>query len=101
MNIYYGLIQAIINQEHNVVKAIKNTIVKIKKDNELKGNLGNQDQENAFIDIRKLFKITYKINKIKAVQNTIKNKQRDKLLKGPYKLFYMYYILKYIYIFIN
>ena len=49
-------------------------MVEIKKDNKLKGNLGNKDQENAFIDIRKLSKIIYKINKIKAVQNTIKNK---------------------------
>jgi hypothetical protein len=49
-------------------------MVKIEKDNELKGNLRNKDWENAFIDIKKLFKITYKINKIKAVRNTIKNK---------------------------
>ena len=55
-----------------MVKAIKNTMVKIKKDNKLKGNLGNKDWENAFMDIRKLSKITYKINKIKAVQNIIK-----------------------------
>ena len=55
-----------------MVKAVKNTIVEIKKDNKLKGNLGNIDWENAFIDIRKLSKITYKINKIKAVRNTIK-----------------------------
>ena len=57
-----------------MVKAAKNTIVKIKKDNKLKGNLGNKDWENAFADIRKLSKITYKINKIKAVRNIIKNK---------------------------
>ena len=50
-----------------MVKTVKNIIVKIKKDNELKGNLGNKDQENAFIDIKKLSKITYKINKIKVV----------------------------------
>ena len=74
MNIYYSLIQAIINQEHNVVKAIKNTIVEIKKDNKLKRNLENKNQENAFIDIKKLSRITYKINKIKTVQNIIKNK---------------------------
>ena len=49
-------------------------MVEIKKDNKLKGNLGNKDWENAFVDIKKLSKITYKINKIKAVQNTIKNK---------------------------
>ena len=42
-------------------------MVEIKKNDELKGNLGNKDQKNAFIDIRKLSKITYKINKIKAV----------------------------------
>ena len=62
------------NQEYNIVKAAKNAIVEIEKDNELKGNLGNKDWENAFVDIRKLFKITYKIDKIKVVQNTIKNK---------------------------
>ena len=67
MNIYYSLIQAIINQKYNIVKATKNIIVKIKKDNKLKRNLGNKDQENTFIDIKKLFKITYKINKIKVV----------------------------------
>ena len=49
-------------------------MVEIKKDNKLKGNLKNKDWENAFIDIRKLSKITYKINKIKIMQNTIKNK---------------------------
>jgi hypothetical protein len=46
---------------------VKNAMVEIKKDDEFKGNLGNKDWENAFIDIRKLSKITYKINKIKAV----------------------------------
>ena len=55
------------NQEHNIVKAAKNAIVEIKKDDELKGNLGNNDWENAFADIRKLSKITHKINEIKAV----------------------------------
>ena len=84
-----------------MVKAIKNAIVKIKKDNKLKGNLGNKDQENTFVDIKKLSKITHKINEIKAVRNTIKNKQGDELLKGPYKLFYIYYTLKSIRIFIN
>ena len=74
MNIYYSLIQAIINQEYNIVKATKNTMVEIKKDNKLKGNLGNKDWENTFTDIRKLSKITYKINKIKAIQNIIKNR---------------------------
>ena len=89
------------NQEHNVVKTAKNAMVEIEKDDELKGNLENKDWENAFIDIRKLSKITHKINEIKAVRNTIKNKWGDELLKGPYKLFYTYYILKCIYIFIN
>jgi len=50
-----------------VVKAAKNTIIKIKKDRELKGNLESKEWENIFIDIRKLSKITYKINKIKIV----------------------------------
>ena len=53
------------------------------------------------MDIRKLSKITYKINKIKAVRNTIKKEQGEELLEGPYKLFYTYYALKSIYIFIN
>ena len=55
-----------------MVKAIKNAIIKIKKNRELKGNLESKEWENAFIDIRKLSKITYKINKIKTVQNTVK-----------------------------
>ena len=76
-------------------------MVKIKKDNKLKGNLGNKDQENTFIDIRKLSKITYKINKIKVVRNTVKKEWREELLEGPYKLFYTYYALKSIRIFIN
>ena len=67
MNIYYSLIQAIINQKYNIVKATKNVIVEIKKDNELKKNLKNKNWENAFIDIKKLSKIAYKIDKIKAV----------------------------------
>ena len=50
-----------------MVKTIKNIMVEIKKDNELKRNLRNNNQENIFINIRKLFKITYKINKIKVV----------------------------------
>jgi len=53
------------------------------------------------MDIKKLSKITYKINKIKAVRNTIKKKWGEELLEGPYKLFYIYYVLKSIYIFIN
>jgi len=55
-----------------MVKAIKNIIIKIKKDKELKGNLKSKEWENAFADIRKLSKITYKINKIKAVRDIIK-----------------------------
>ena len=55
------------NQEYNIVKAVKNAIVKIKKDNKLKGNLENKNWENAFVDIRKLSKIIYKINEIKAI----------------------------------
>jgi hypothetical protein len=43
VNIYHSLTQAIINQEYNVVKTTKNAIVKIKKDDEFKGNLGNKD----------------------------------------------------------
>ena len=57
---------------YNIVKAIKNAIIKIKKDKELKKNLKNERQENAFTNIRKLSKIIYKINKIKIVQNTVK-----------------------------
>jgi len=57
-----------------MVKAVKNTIIKIKKDRELKGNLESKEWENAFIDIRKLFKITYRINKIKAVWDIVKKK---------------------------
>ena len=33
----------ILNQEYNIVKAIKNAIVEIEKDNKLKGNLENKD----------------------------------------------------------
>ena len=76
-------------------------MVKIKKDNKLKGNLGNKDWENAFADIRKFSKITYKINKIKAVRNIIKKEWGEELLEGPCKLFYTYYALKSIRIFIN
>ena len=62
------------NQEHNIVKAAKNAIIKIKKDGELKRNLESKEWENTFVDIRKLSKITYKINKIKIVQDIIKKK---------------------------
>lgn len=101
VNIYHGLTQAIMNQEHNVVEAAKNAMVEIEKDNELKGNLGNKDWENAFADIRKLSKITHKIDEIKAVRNTIKKEWGEELLEGPCKLFYTYYALKSIRIFIN
>jgi len=55
-----------------MVKAARNAIIKIKKDGELKGNLESKEWENAFIDIRKLSKITYKINKIKTVWDIVK-----------------------------
>ena len=55
-----------------MVKAVKNVIIEIKKDSKLKESLGNKKWDNAFIDIRKLFKITYKVNKIKIVQDTVK-----------------------------
>jgi len=74
VNIYYSLTQVILNQEHNIVKTAKNAIIKIKKDRELKGNLESKEWENAFIDIRKLSKITYKINKIKTVRDIVKKK---------------------------
>jgi len=51
---------------------MKNIIIKIEKDRELKRNLESKKWENAFMDIRKLFKIIYKINKIKAVRDIIK-----------------------------
>ena len=80
---------------------MKNIIIKIEKDRELKGNLESKEQENAFIDIRKLSKITYKINKIKTVRDIVKKEQGKELLEGLYKLFYIYYVLKSIYILIN
>jgi len=55
-----------------MVKAIKNVMIKIKKNREFKGSLKSKNWENAFADIRKLFKITYKINKIKAVWDIVK-----------------------------
>ena len=93
--------QVILNQEYNVVKAAKNAIIEIKKNAEFKGNLEGKEWENAFTDIRKLSKITYKIDKIKAVRDIIKKEQGKELLEGPYKLFYIYYALKSIRIFIN
>ena len=41
------------------------------------------------------------VNKIKVVRDIIKKEQGEELLEGPYKLFYIYYILKSIRIFIN
>ena len=84
-----------------MVKAVKNAIIEIKKDGELKGNLESKEQENAFVDIRKLSKITYKINKIKIVRDIVKKEWGEELLEGPYKLFYIYYVLKSICILIN
>ena len=55
-----------------MVKAVKNTMIKIKKDSKLKESLKNKKWDNAFTDIKKLSKITYKINKIKIVRNTVK-----------------------------
>ena len=55
-----------------MVKAAKNVIIKIKKDNKLKESLGNKKWDNAFIDIRKLSKITYKVNKIKTMRDIVK-----------------------------
>jgi hypothetical protein len=63
--------------------------------------LESKEWENAFVDIRKLSKITYKINEIKTIQDTVKKEWGDEFLKGPCKLFYIYYILKSIYILIN
>ena len=61
----------------------------------------SKEWENAFADIRKLFKITYKINKIKTVRDIVKKEWGKELLEGPCKLFYTYYALKSIYILIN
>jgi len=55
-----------------MVKAAKNVIIKIKKDGEFKGSLESKDWENTFVDIKKLSKITYKINKIKVVRDIVK-----------------------------
>ena len=84
-----------------MVKAIKNAIIEIKKDSKLKKSLKNKEWDNAFIDIKKLFKITYKVNKIKTVRDTVKKEQGEELLEGPCKFFYIYYVLKSIYIFNN
>ena len=50
-----------------MVKAVKNAIVKIEKDNKFKRSLKNKKWNNTFTDIKKLFKITYKVNEIKIV----------------------------------
>ena len=71
VNIYHGLTQVILNQEHNVVEAAKNAMIEIEKDGELKGNLESKEWENAFADIRKLSKITHKIDEIKTVRDTV------------------------------
>ena len=55
-----------------MVKAVKNVIIEIEKDSKLKESLRNKKWDNTFIDIKKLFKIIYKVNKIKTVQDTIK-----------------------------
>jgi len=84
-----------------VVKAIKNVIIKIKKDSEFKRSLKSKEWDNAFVDIRKLFKITYKVNKIKTVWHIVRKEWGKELLEGLYKFFYICYILKNIHIFIN
>jgi len=55
-----------------MVEAAKNVMIEIEKDGELKGNLESKYWENTFVNIRKLFKIIYKINKIKAVWDIVK-----------------------------
>ena len=82
------------NYEYNIIKAAKNAIIKIEKDGEFKRNLKNKKWENAFTDIRKLFKIIYKINKIKVVRDIVKKEWGEELLEGICKLFYIYYIQK-------
>ena len=49
-------------------------MIKIEKDSKLKKSLKNKKQDNAFTNIKKLSKITYKVNKIKIIQNTVKKK---------------------------
>ena len=55
-----------------MVEATKNAIIEIEKDSELKKSLGNKKWDNDFIDIKKLFKIIYKVNKIKIVRDIVK-----------------------------
>jgi len=50
-----------------MVKVAKNIIIKIKKNSKFKGSLKSKEWDNAFADIRKLFKIIYKVNKIKII----------------------------------
>jgi hypothetical protein len=101
VTIYHGLTQVIMNQEHNVVEAAKNAMIEIEKDGELKGSLGNKEWDNAFADIRKLSKITHKVDEIKTVRDTVKKEWGQKLLEGPCKFFYTCYALKSIRIFNN
>ena len=89
------------NQEHNVVEAAKNAMIEIEKDGELKESLGNKEWDNAFADIRKLSKITHKVDEIKTVRDTVKKEWGEKLLEGPCKFFYTCYALKSIRIFNN
>jgi len=76
-------------------------MIEIEKDREFKGNLESKEWENAFADIRKLFKIIYRFDEIKIVRDTVKKEWGEEFLEGLYKLFYTYYTLKNIYIFIN
>ena len=78
-----------------MVKAVKNAIIKIKQDSKLKESLKNKKWNNTFIDIKKLFKIIYKVNKIKTVQDIVKKKQR-----GVFRRF-LQVLLYILYIFIN
>ena len=47
-------------------------MIEIEKDSKLKESLGNKEWDNAFADIRKLSKFTYKANKIKTVRDIVK-----------------------------
>ena len=63
--------------------------------------MGNKEWDNAFADIRKLSKITHKVDEIKTVRDTVKKEWGEKLLEGPCKFFYTCYALKSIRIFNN
>ena len=43
ITIYYNLTQVIINQKHNIIKTVKNAIIEIEKDSELKKSLENKE----------------------------------------------------------